>query len=297
MLGLFVFITTGPCGSRPIVLSLFYNIRQHPLTGAILHLLIHCPSLHAVLLSAVKNNSSKLLVRLLQYAQWCANRCRNMSQIRNSQTCQSLLRDELPLSDRLLNDPCVETVRVLTSFSSSIYSLPFSSDMNLNCLSFPSTADIVFIYRNSTASAQCYQSPLPDVIDDRYLTTVLGGNNLTETVYFRWNERYSFWHVLNDTKGQTSTMVSGSEVIEPSWRILVYARRRQIMDIDNSMAMNLNGQRRMWCNVHRQFLIKQSVHCQLFCCVQGCTRNARWSCLGEACPVRTQCVTHMAKTL
>ena len=231
--------------------------------------------------------------RLLQYAQSCATGGRNVSKIRNAKTCQSELRDELPLSDALLNDPCVETVRLLTTFSASIHSVSFSPEMTLDCLVFPASADIVLIYRDVANAARSYRSQLPNTINGHYLVTVLGGNNLTETVDFRWNERFLFWHVVNDTRVQTSATVSGEEMTVPAWRILVYARRRQLADIDNGIAMNLNGQRRMWCDIHRLFLVKQSVHSDLICCVKGCSRTARWGCYGRGMPCQhSVCYVH-----
>lgn len=48
--------------------------------------------------------------------------------------------------------------------------------------------------------------------------------------------------------------------------------------------MILTGQRRMLCNVHRLFLVKQPLNCTFTCCVKNCSRKASWSCIGRDMP-------------
>jgi hypothetical protein len=280
------------------VLNKLYNVQQQPLAGAILHLMIHSPRVHHVLLTAAASvNCSKLLPRLLKYVQSCATGCRNYSTIRNAKVLECELRDDLSLSDRVLQDPCIETVRVLASLSSSIYAVSFSVEMNMESFVFPPTADVVLIFRDVSNAARSYRNSLPNTIDNHYLATVLAGDNLTETVDFRWNERFSFWHVVNAKIDkhpvQQSSVVTHVELTVPAWRILVYVRRCQLTDIDNDISNNLNRQRRMKCNMHRLFLVKQSVRCDMKCCVKDCTRNARWGCYGRgvSCP-HSVCFAH-----
>lgn len=40
----------------------------------------------------------------------------------------------------------------------------------------------------------------------------------------------------------------------------------------------------MYCGLHGRFLVKEPLSCDKPCCVNGCTRSSRWSCLGRGDP-------------
>ena len=134
--------------------------------------------------------------------------------------------------------------------------------MTLNGIIMPTTADVVVVYRDNCDAKRCDRNRLPYTQEGFYLATVLGGENLTDTVYFRWNERYKFWHVAGDSKVQVSTGIHNSLSV-PCWRIMMYARRQELNEIDNTITMNLNGQRRMWCDVQYTWIISRETTCQL----------------------------------
>lgn len=57
--------------------------------------------------------------------------------------------------------------------------------------------------------------------------------------------------------------------------------------VNDEIQRNLNGQRRMRCEHHQLFLLKQPVSCDKVCCIKDCVRTARWVCNGRS----TACFT------
>ena len=110
-----------------------------------------------------------------------------MSKMKTATACQRDLRDELPLFDVfVLNDPCVQVVRVLAMFSTSVHSISFTHEVVLERLVFPPTADVVLIYRDKVNHQCCDQRLLPNTLKNFFLYMVLAGENVTDTVNFRW---------------------------------------------------------------------------------------------------------------
>jgi len=101
--------------------------------------------------------------------------------------------------------------------------------------------------------------------------------------------------VMTDVKsrGQMATALDNGEFSVPHWCILVYARPLKLADMDAEISMNLTGQRRLWCNLHRLFLVKQPVQCDLTYCVKHCSRKARWACYGRGITcLHAVCLSH-----
>lgn len=79
-----------------------------------------------------------------------------------------------------------------------------------------------------------------------------------------------------------------------AWRVLVYARRRDVAAMDAEVTSGLKGQRKARCAVHDLYLVKQPMSCDSPCCVKECTRKARWQCQGgipAPCP-HALCLAH-----
>jgi len=123
----------------------------------------------------------------------------------------------------------VQTVHTLTMISAAIHSVSFSSDMTFNQVILPTTAEVVLVHRDNVNVVRSDRSQLPKTLNEFYLPAVLGGEHLTGTVYFRWNERFQFWHVVTDSKVQTAEAVE-DKLCVPSWRILVYVQRRELAE-------------------------------------------------------------------
>ena len=236
------------------------------------------------LLVAFEHQKNELLCKLLQFAQFCAGQGRNISKLRNAAECEKEIEDELPLATRLSTDPCVRVVTLLSSFSSAIFPISFSSDTILEHLMFPATAEIVIVYRTALNSRRSDRSTVLTELNGLHLVTVMGGEHVTDTMCFRWSERFHFWKVDTNTRTQTSHPIANDKFSVPDWRILIYARCCKQSYIDEKLAMNLNGQRRMWCDIHRAFLVRQPLSCELPCCVKDCSRSARFACLGRGDP-------------
>jgi len=78
----------GPAGCLPADLKHSYDLAEHTLTGNILHLLIHCPSVHDIVLASFEKNKSEFLRKMLQFAQYCAGQGRNTSKMRDAAACE-----------------------------------------------------------------------------------------------------------------------------------------------------------------------------------------------------------------
>ena len=56
-------------GCAPVILSSFYNVEKHAITEALLHLLVHCPVFHEVLLHSFDSERQDYVTKLLKFAQ------------------------------------------------------------------------------------------------------------------------------------------------------------------------------------------------------------------------------------
>ena len=108
--------------------------------------------------------------------------------------------------------------------------------------------------------------------------------NLLILMCCRWNERFPFWHVNTTDKQQNNNIMPERPLSVGHWRLLIYVKTSSTDSIDDSIARNLNGQTRMRCEHHQNFLVKQPTSSNLECCVKDCNRNARWRCSGRSMP-------------
>jgi hypothetical protein len=64
-------------GCHPIALERSYDITKQPMTGMFLHLLVHCPAIHALVLRGLQNRPNEFVVKLLRFVKLCAGETRN----------------------------------------------------------------------------------------------------------------------------------------------------------------------------------------------------------------------------
>ena len=278
-------------GCAPVNLSSFYNVEKHALTGALLHLLVHCPCFHEVLLHCFEINREDYVRKLLKFAQYCAGQASNCSGIRNANECEEATRAELVKRRLPMDNKCVSLVKLLMALASSIWCNAFSFANNIAQLSIPESAELVIIYNSNRR--QRMRDPVVTQLPEFTLVSIFSGPHLTENVYFRWNERFDFWKLTCHTKGQSHCTLAEQELIVPRWQLLVYAKKNDKAVMNQQLVSNLNAQQRMRCVVHKLFLVKQPLTCRLRCCVENCYRTARWTCTarGEKCG-QSICLTH-----
>ena len=77
------------------------------------------------------------------------------------------------------------------------------------------------------------------------------------------------------TEKSEMTKARGKEEVElncSNWQLLVYVDDVNTEAMNISMKKALGGQEKMICLIHKRFLLKQSVHCPVACCVAIGTR-------------------------
>ena len=83
-------------GCKPVNLVKFYNFKEHILTGTTVTLLVHCPSLHDIVLDAYDRQASECVRQLLGYVKFCVGqRNRGQFQFKDADQCESRLEQEL----------------------------------------------------------------------------------------------------------------------------------------------------------------------------------------------------------
>jgi hypothetical protein len=283
-----------PGGHAPISLKGVYSLRRHPMTGALLHVLIHCPSLRDAMLRAFQQEKKDFVRKLLQFSQHFGVHSRNKSGLRDAAACEKAVVDELtrlklPRGD----DYCLSVVKLLSSMSSYVYTYSFSVGDILEHVLIPTSADVLFVYRTAANCRRSDRGALQCEFSGFHLHAVFGGEHLTNVVDFRWNSRCQFWQVKRNERTETHCLLSDSVVQVSNWKILVYARSRQVQFMNDQLKLNLGSQHRMYCDFHNLFLVKQPASCELPCSVQNCTRTAHWRCLarGEWC-CNAVCLAH-----
>jgi len=291
LLGLTFIHPTTDHGCQPVNLNSMYNVEKHALTGALLHLCIHCPALHDVLLCAFEVQRQEYLMKLLRFVQYCAGQSANHSGIRNANECDQLTKSELTTRKISNSSKCVLLVDLLKSLSSSISAEAFSVEENLSELSPADTTSIFIVYR--PAKCRLVRESLVMEFDQFHLVCVLCGPHLTDTVFFRWNDGYTFWKITCKLKEQLKDCLAENSITVYNWQILVYARTVSKNVMNEQLECSLNAQQRMHCDYHKLFLVKQPLTCELGCCVKNCTRTARWRCMarGLLC-VHGICLAH-----
>lgn len=145
------------------------------------------------------------------------------------------------------------------------------------------------IVSSSARSLRCY---VHLQLSSFHLLAVMDGENIMDTISFRWNEQYTFWHIHTTKGAETCTPLSDTNLHAANWRMLIYCRTRSLNELDESISLNLNGQRPMRCDLHDNWLVKQPVTCDMSCCVQDCTRNATWLCTGGQTCCHALCYAH-----
>ena len=66
------------------------------------------------------------------------------------------------------------------------------------------------------------------------------------------------------------------------WELLVFVKVTSVDAMNERLANTLRSQENMRCDFHQKFLVKQPIQCKIPCCIQQCSRCARWACLGTS---------------
>jgi predicted GIY-YIG superfamily endonuclease len=296
--GALVFVhTSNDAGCRPINVESFFSMQKQPLTGILLHLTIHCPSVQEILVRAVDRATTPFIRDFLEFAKRCAGKGRHRTKIRNANMCETKIMAELrqlagTSSSKIDNPKCA--CMLLGSISTDISCNTYKAGPISHNVTIPPSAEVVIVYRSGKDANRSFFDVLPGELEQYKLMMVLGGSLGTNHVSFRWNDCFKFWDVKRVGRKVDVITFDGSEVRMPTWRIIVYARTRSLVDMNMKTELNLGGQRRMWCQVHEQYLIKQPLRCSVRCCVRNCTRSARWSCNGRGTSVcaHAVCLPH-----
>ena len=141
----------------------------------------------------------------------------------------------------------------------------------------PASASVLICYRAN--SAPRWTDTIPSENGEYHLMAVFCSN---DDYFFHWSEQMQFWHVKRKGKVAESLHCNGSDQLEfKKWSVLVYGKGRNVQAINNQIIMGLHDQHVLKCARHKkQFLTKQPITCTVNCSIRGCTRNARWLCLG-----------------
>jgi hypothetical protein len=283
--------TTHPGGHAPVSLTSVYKPAKHTKTGALINIVIYCPPAQQLILRSFEANANTFTRRLLQYCQYAAGQAKNKSGIKNADACEKLIEEEL-LNRQLprCEHESVSVVSLLCCMSDKFVVKAYSEDRQLLDLLSEADAEVLVIFCTGRRSSS---QSIPHSVHNLHLMTVLGGENLTNVVVFRWNERFALWQVNRQDRQQTQSIQPNGEVLVPNWRILIYTRSRNVDYMNEQVTCSLNMQRRFRCDIHDTFLVKQPVTCQLQCCVRKCSRKARWACTarGQSC-LHAVCWTH-----
>jgi hypothetical protein len=131
------------------------------------------------------------------------------------------------------------------------------------------------------------QSSLPIELGNYCSLSACGGDELCLPVqFFQWQPECRFWKATRNVNGQTkerTVCAVGSDCRTDfrDWRLLIYALRSNVSRLSDQLRKDLGGQEKIRCDIHRQFLVKQTMSCSVPCCVKDCVRTARWLCLGK----------------
>lgn len=154
---------------------------------------------------------------------------------------------------------------------------------------------VLFVYRLSERSDR---NSIPLQLRSHKLFAVFAERENLSEFYFRWSSAFRFWKCrrLLQSQENEKTNSGGSDEVGlkcSNWQILVHVNDVNAEAMKSSLKMALGGQEKMLCSLHNRFLLKQSVHCRVACCVVGCDRNARWCCFGKTNPCRNGvCYSH-----
>ena len=157
--------------------------------------------------------------------------------------------------------------------------------MNLEDLQIHEDSRAILLYRGKKTGGRTWRRPLVNnIVGGFHLMAVLSGDYMTNNFYFRWHERFAFWRIERDDRRQNCYKMPNLEqgLIIHDWKVLVYVKSRHIAYMNEQLELGLLGQRKMRCNDHDLFLVKQPLSCQVPCCTKGCTGMARWRCQGKS---------------
>ena len=279
-------------GCKPIDLTDFVKQQKHVLTDLLLNVLIHCPTMYTALVKSYDDTKNKYLGKLLHFVHYvCKHSNRRKSRFVSADDCESQTHTQLANYNLSASDPVVAVAKLLDVLSSEFDIKNVSVVADLDDFLFNDNVSAVIVLRNT---GRRWPHALPNRIGEFFLAFVLHDSKTRKEFQFRWNENFSFWFVQRDKGKQVSAEVNGTDSLVCShWKMLVYVRSCNTKFISKQLEMGLRGQRMMRCADHEIFLAKQPVHCTVDCCVNTCTRKARWCCTGRGSPCpHAVCLSH-----
>ena len=238
--------------------------------------------MHALLMNRLDTTGSAFLLKFLGYIKKLVCKSFRFSAgktFRNLKEAHEQTASEIARL-QLVNRPvhCQMAAELLCALSPEhikCYLVP--SSCFVNDIVVDPTHTIVIMYR---LSCSVYKNDVPFKIGQLRLVAAFGDRKLLDEFYFRWNCDLKFWKVTSRNHGQPYSSTK-SEFKCPRWQLLVYTNVLNIDSMSNTLKQSLGGQEKMLCADHNQFLVKQSIHCAISCCVELCERNARWRCLAR----------------
>ena len=287
-------------GSKPVDMCKCYALGSAEVkTGFLLQLLVHCPTVHDVLLDEYQRTRSAFLYKLLSYVKVCVGQSKRgvKSPFETAKCCERAVNEEC-VRLGLANGRCAAqyVTSLLASLSEQIVSFALQAGESVGGVgSSAESAKVIVYYRTNNRR---WLDEVACEFGDFHLVAVFCGAQLTNEIYFRWNEKCAFWFVKRDGKVSVSSVYAGGQRVSSltvlKWQVLVYVKSCDVAAIDAQVSLGLKGQQVMRCAIHHQLLVKQPLSCMKQCCIVGCSRYARWLCQsgGHVSCANGVCLSH-----
>ena len=137
-------------GCKPIDLSDLVKPQKHVVTGLLLKLLIHCPTIYNALLKSYDTTKSKYLGKLLHFVHYvCKHSNRRKSRFVNADDCESQTYIQLANYNFSTSDQVVAVAKLLVASSSDFAIKSVCVVADLNNFLFTDNVSAVFVYRNT----------------------------------------------------------------------------------------------------------------------------------------------------
>ena len=263
------------------------RLDKHRMTTTLLRLFIHSTAVHSIMFDAFCSEANPYLGKLMGFVKKCVAtsvRVNAAKCFRDCDEAENETENELDRIDITSNRTSESVVRLLTAMSPDNI-LPCSISTSDELLNLAEDYDhrTLLVYRTSS---RLDRSNIPLQIGEHHLMAAFGTKDLSE-FYYRWKPDFYLWKVSGSPNKQScETTDIGIDNNKPfsfhQWQLLVYVKVTTITDLNEKLRNTLTGQEMMLCDYHNTGLAKQPITCQIPCCVQECSRNARWACLGSS---------------